>query len=157
MRLSDALLVTMYLLGGKTTTQFTWNLQLCLIYMWCSDTIPIRPLKFVCTNYGPWNYRSKKEILHLFDKEYISDSYSDIEYIAEIDSMINDTFFDETISYRLTELGEKQVKKLCKVYKIDLTKVDISSMFYTIEEADIPTLVSVIREHFPEMVKRRKK
>jgi hypothetical protein len=155
MKLFEALLITLYVMNSKVSTQFTWNLQLFLVYMWCSDVIKMRPFKFVATPFGAWCHRVIKEIDYLEDKGYISSSYSDLCYIAEIDKLINEDFFDTTTSYWLTDAGEKYVKKICTFYKIDLTKIDFSSMFFMLDDAEIPFIISVIREHFPEMVKRR--
>jgi len=157
MRLTEALMVTLYLLKGKVRTQFSWNLYMFLIYMWCTDEIKIRPLKYVPTHFGPWCPKIQKTIQDLHDRGHISSDYSDLEYVPEIDNDFNEEFFDENIAFMITSKGEKYVEKIADVYEIDLTLPKFYRIFNYIEEVDVPFLVSVIKEQYPKMVKIRRR
>ena len=156
LHLGEALLVVLYLMKGKITTQFEWNLRVFLVSMWCSKEVPMRAYKFVATPYGAWCYKIKKEIQYLEENNYISNWLSAVEYCPEIDMMINNTFFEKAITYNITEKGEKHVKHIAKVYKFDLENPRLKTKLYLTDTMDIPYIIHILKIQFPKLVKRKK-
>jgi hypothetical protein len=152
--LNEALLVTLYIMGGSVPTQFEWNLRLFLVYMWYTAEIPMRPFKFKATRYGAWCHQTKKSIQVLEHKGFTSAVYSPISYRAEIDCMINQQFFEESITYMLTDEGEAYVKKVAKLFSIDIDSHAILSKLYLTDTMDIPYIISIMKTEFSDMIKR---
>ncbi len=155
--LSEALLVVLYLMGGKIRTQFTWNLQLFLCYMWLSDKIPMRPYKFVATPFGAWCPKIKKEIDYLEEKELISCAFTAIEYIDDLDKLINEDFFDTTKVFTFTDLGRHRLQDIIRLYKLDIDAFPINNILYMVPDADIPFLLETIKDRYPELIKKKTK
>ncbi len=106
MMLFEAMLMTLYIMGGKSTTQFILNIQLFLVYKWLN--IHIKPLKFIPTRHGPlFNQHKFQEVLDKsVEMEYTTCSEM---YVDEVDKAINSLSF-YTQSYYLTDKGVKYVK-----------------------------------------------
>jgi hypothetical protein len=155
MELAEALLISLYITGGASRAQYNWNLILFFIHMFLSDTIPTRPYKFVATPFGPWCHKVKKEIEYLESKEYITRVYNDLAYRTEIDELITEEFFDEVISYRITEKGRKHVEHIAKTYTIDISSYNIE-LFLCMFEQDIDYLIELVKHNFPDMIKLKK-
>jgi hypothetical protein len=151
MPLSLAMLVVLSICG-KMRTQFLWNLNMFFVYMWLSREIPLHDIKFASTKYGPFCNRIKKVIKYLEEHDYVSSHYTPYMYQDDLDILINDTFFEESLVYVLTDEGEKYAKKIAKLYHIDLTNPKIRNTLNIDFYDDTAFLLEAVRINYPSMI-----
>jgi len=152
--LEDTFLVVLYF-THKASTQFLWNANVFLTYMWLSDCIPMRPTKFVATDYGAYTKKTIDVIALLNKKGFISKQIMALQGTNKLDTIINSDFFETQEWYVLSEAGEKRVQKLLKTYSIDkqqrirnvLDPCVICSM-------DTKRYMEICVDMFPQMVLR---
>jgi len=146
----------------RAPTQFLWSANVFLTYMWLSDCVPMKPTKFVGTDYGAYTNKTIDAIDYLNEKGYISKQCEELQPVNSLDTVINSDFFDIQQHYVLSDKGEKRVQKLLKTYGI--TKLqEIRNVLdpCVLKPMDTKRYMEICVDMFPHMVitkvKRRKK
>lgn len=155
MSLQNALLIVLYLNEGKARTQFIWNLLLFFAYMELSDTVPMNPIKFTSTKFGPWCHKIPMILSALETKGLIATPPWDLE-----DDGFDDDIAKEYIEpkyYILTDNGRKVISLLLDTYHIDLQAQEIDCFREQLQLfiCDTVFLIEIVKELYPDMIRSK--
>lgn len=134
------MLITLYLMHGKATTQLNWNLETVIADM----LLYIFDVKYEYVKGIPIVPVFLKTIGILEDREYIMQTNIVLD---ETEVMMNEASFGETKSYYITADGIEYVKELAEEYGIDFDDPIIANFVHPLYVHDTAFLLSIIKEN----------
>ena len=140
MKLSEVMILTLYLMHGETTTQLNWNLETVIADM----LLHIFDVDYYYGKGIPVVTKFLKTIGILEDREYIAQSNIVLD---EAEKLFNEDVFGKTLSYHLTVDGVEYAHEIADDYGVDLDDKVIANFVHPLYVHDTAFLLSIIKEN----------